>query len=75
MHTCIPESFTFLLEQDVNYSGALIPPTLRELRNYTALAPFQLNLSPILHKEKSCTAHQLFWELESSVLGWLQSSL
>lgn len=74
MHTCIPESFTFLLEQDMNYSGALIPPTLRGLRNYTALAPFQLNLSLILHKEKSGTAHQLFWDLEGSVLGWLQSS-
>lgn len=74
MHTCIPESFTFLLEQDMNYSGALIPPTLRRLRNYTALAAFQLNLSLILHEEKSGTAHQLFWDLEGSVLGWLQSS-
>lgn len=50
-------------------------PTLRGLRNYTDLAPFQLNLPLILHREKGGTAHQLFWKIEGSVLGWLQSSL
>lgn len=74
VHRDIPESFTLLWEQDVKYSGALITPTLRGLRNYVALAPSQLNLSLILSKEKGGTAHQLFWELEGSVLGWLQSS-
>lgn len=75
VHTYIPESFTFLWEGDMKYCGALIPPTLRGLRSCIDLAPFQLSLSLILHKEKRGTAHQLFWELEGSVLGWLQSSL
>lgn len=51
------------------------PTSPQRLRNYIALAPFHLHLSLILDKEKCATAQQLFWELEGSVLGWLQSSL
>lgn len=69
VHTGIPESFAFLLEQGVKYSGALIPPTLRGLRHYIASAPLQLNLSLILLKEKVAQHTSI------SGMGWLQSSL
>lgn len=63
VHTGIPESFSFLLEQGVKYSGALIPPTLRGLRHYIALHLCS-SVSPW-----SCSRKR--WHSTPAFLGWV----
>lgn len=46
----------------MKYSGALIPPALRGLRNHMASAPFQLSLALMLHGAEGGTAHQFIWK-------------